>query len=311
MHTSSRRRIDLAVLLAGAVALGACAKPMAGRPGGDGPPAAAARPQDSSAGSPVGATGPRFVEVADSVPASPEIEKILAPFRAQMEAELEEVVGHATGPFEKAEPEGTLENLVADAVLHVARQLARDTVHAVLLNDGGLRVPLAPGPLRVSHAFELLPFRNFVVVLTLGGDQMERLADQIAATGGEPVAGWTMALAEDDAVDVRVGGEPVDRDAEYRLATIDYLADGGGSWSVLWEPKDDRREDLRILIRDAFVCHLRQAGEVTPALDGRIYAAGAGEPDQAEAPVGRRPEARPAVPGAEAVDCKPEPEEQR
>jgi len=269
------------------------------------------------------------VEIVDSFPPSKEIEEILAPFRAGMEAELAEVVGQARGPFEKADPEGTLDNLVADAVLSVARQLADDAVHAVLLNDGGLRVPLAPGPLRVNHAFELLPFRNYVVVLTLAGDQMERLADEIAATGGEPVAGWTMALADGEAIDVRVGGEPVDPEAEYRLATIDYLADGGGAWSVLWEPKDDAREDLGILIRDALVCYLRQVGEVTPELDGRIRAAGAGEPDGAAASPPmlnmpaeagalveeRRPEARTAVrptaAGAEAADCKPEQGEPR
>lgn len=349
MHRTSRCPIQLAAWLAGALAVGAC------EPASDSAP------------------GALFVEIADSIPPSPEIEEILAPYRAEMEAELAEVVAQANGPFEKAEPEGTLDNLVADAVLHVARQLAEDTVHVSMLNDGGLRVPLARGPLRVNHAFELLPFRNYVVVLTLSGDQMEQLADQIAATGGEPVAGWTMALADGEAIDVRVGGEPVDRDAEYRLATIDYLADGGGSWSELWEPKDGRREDLGILIRDAFMCHLRQVGEVTPELDGRIRMAGdEAEPDEAAADRavlegvangaadravldeaaanqaadkaeraeagadsaeraeaatneavdgaaalagGRRPESRqvvrPAAPGAETVNCKPEPGEPR
>ncbi len=329
MHRTSRCPIQLAAWLAGALAVGACAKP-GGVERAPGPASdlgaapereAATAPELASARAP----GPLFVEIGDSIPPSAEIEGILAPYRAEMEAELAEVLAQARGPFEKAEPEGTLDNLVADAVLHVARQLAEDTVHVAMLNDGGLRVPLAPGPLRVNHAFELLPFRNYVVVLTLAGDQMERLADQIAATGGEPVAGWTMALADGEAIDVRVGGEPVDQDAEYRLATIDYLADGGGSWSVLWEPKDGGREDLDILIRDAFACHLRQVGEVTPELDGRIRLADEepdGAADRAAANQaaeentaiagGRRPESRPDVrpapPGAETVDCKPETE---
>lgn len=332
MHRTSRCPIQLAAWLAGALAVGACAKPggvgPAPGPASDPGPATEREAATATALAPelgaATAPGALFVEIADSIPPSPEIEGILAPYRAEMEAELAEVLAQANGPFEKAEPEGTLDNLVADAVLHVARQLAEDTVHVSMLNDGGLRVPLARGPLRVNHAFELLPFRNYVVVLTLSGDQMEQLADQIAATGGEPVAGWTMALADGEAIDVRVGGEPVDRDAEYRLATIDYLADGGGSWSELWEPKDGRREDLGILIRDAFMCHLRQVGEVTPELDGRIRMAGdEAEPDEAAADRaglaalagGRRLESRqavrPAAPGAETVDCKPETGEPR
>lgn len=212
---------------------------------------------------------------------------MLKPYRSEIQKVLDEVVGTAAGPFEKADPEGTLDNLVADAVLCVARRMASDTVHAVLLNDGGLRVPLAAGPLRAVHAFELLPFRNYLTVLELTGDQMERLADEVAASRGEPVAGWTMALDGDDAVDVRVGGEAVQAGGRYRLATVDYLADGGGTWSVLWEAGGGEREDLDILVRDAFVRYVREQGEVVPVLDGRIRRAGEDGP-RSDAPNGRR-----------------------
>ena len=225
-----------------------------------------------------------FVEIADSVASPAEIEgtpveELLKAYRSQIQKELDEVFGVAKGPFAKADPEGALDNLVADAVLYAARRAASDTVHAVLLNDGGLRVPLAAGPLRMTHAFGLLPFRNYVTILTLTGDQMERLADEVAASRGEPVAGWTMTLDGADAVDVRVGGEAVRAADEYRLATVDYLADGGGAWSVLWETDQDEREDLDLLIRDAFVRYVREQGEVAPVLDGRIRLAGEGGPD--------------------------------
>ena len=111
----------------------------------------------------------------------------------------------------------------AAALLHAARSRSSDTVHVSLVNQGGLRVPLAAGPILMRHAYELLPFENFVVVLTLSGGQLEQLADQIARTTGEPIAGWTMELDGDDAVGVLVGGEPIDPDRTYRLATVDYL----------------------------------------------------------------------------------------
>lgn len=195
---------------------------------------------------------------------------MIAPYREQLEEQLAEVVGHAAGDFVKADPEGTLDNLVADALLHAARRHARDTVHVSLVNEGGLRIPLAAGPILMRHAYELLPFENFVVVLSLSGAQLEELADQVARTTGEPIAGWTMELDGDDAVGVRVGGEPVDPDRTYRLATVDYLVNGGGAWSVLWEVGSGAREDLGILIRTGFVEYLREHGTVSPVLDGRI-----------------------------------------
>ncbi len=227
-----------------------------------------------------------FTEVDGGIGPAPDIEGLIAPYRSQLEEQLAEVLGQATGEFRKDDPEGTLDNLVADALLEVARAVANDTVHAALVNEGGLRVPIAAGPVLMRHAYELLPFENYVTVLSLTGTQMERLADEIAAAGGEPIAGWTMELDGDDAVGVLIGGEPIDPAHTYRLVTVDYLANGGGTWTVLWEPGPDAREDLEILIRDAFVTYLQTHGTVSPTLDGRIRPASgpARRPDPASTP---------------------------
>lgn len=211
-----------------------------------------------------------FKEVNAEVPPDSSIEAAIAPFRSQMKAELEEVLGQAASAFFKDDPEGALDNLVADAVLFGARLRSRDTVHAVLLNDGGLRVPVSAGAIRVRHAYEVLPFENYVVVLELTGEQMARLADEVARSNGEPIAGWTLVLEGDRAASALVGGTPIDPNATYRVATVDYLADGGGSWSVLWEVAEDAREDLAVLIRDVFVEYVRERGIVRPNLDGRV-----------------------------------------
>ena len=215
-----------------------------------------------------------FTQIGDSIAPAADIEAMIAPYREQLEEQLAVVLGHAEGDFSKDDPEGTLDNLVAEALLHAARRHADDTVHVSLVNEGGLRVPLAAGPILMRHAYELLPFENFVTVLSLSGRQMERLADQIAATTGEPIAGWTMELDGDDAVGVLVDGEPIDPDRVYRLATVDYLVNGGGDWSVLWEVEAGAREDLDILIRAAFVEYLSEKGTVAPVLDGRIRRVG-------------------------------------
>lgn len=211
-----------------------------------------------------------FAVVGADVPPDPGIEAAIAPFRMQMRAELDEVVGQAAAAFVKDDPEGALDNLVADAVLYGARRRSRDTVHAALVNDGGLRVPVSAGAIRVRHAYEVLPFENYVVVLELTGEQMARLADEVARTNGEPIAGWTLVLEGERAVRALVGGKPIDPDATYRVATVDYLADGGGSWSVLWEAADGAREDLAVLIRDVFVEYVREQKVVRPNLDGRV-----------------------------------------
>ena len=219
---------------------------------------------------PVSAAPVDFTVVGDSIEPAADIAALIAPYRDRLGQQLAEVLAHAVGGFGKADPEGTLENLVADALLDVAQDLTGEPVHVALLNDGGLRVPIAEGPILMRHAYELLPFENYVTVLSLSGSQLERLADEIAQSCGEPVAGWTMELNGDDAVNVRVGGQPIDPELTYRLATVDYLADGGGTWTVLWEAGAQGREDLDVLIRDVFVAYLRERDAVTPTLDGRV-----------------------------------------
>ena len=237
--------------------------------GGNG--ARVAGPESSGAGWRLTSVEAGFDSVATDLPglgAGDALETLIAPYRQQMEEELEEVLGEALGEFRKDDPEGALDNLVADAVLDEVRESEGDGVDLVLLNDGGLRVPLGRGPVRVRHAYELLPFENAITLLTLTGAQVEALADQVARTGGEPIAGWTMVLVDEDAVNVRIGGEAVDPGSEYVVATVDYLANGGGSWSVLWDPVS--RRDLAVLIRDTFMDYVREEGEIEPRLDGRI-----------------------------------------
>ena len=55
---------------------------------------------------------------------------------------------------------------------------------------------------------------------------------------------------------------------QYRLVTSDYLANGGGRMPALWTPTG--REDLTVLLRDAFIQYIREKKTIEPILDGRI-----------------------------------------
>jgi 2',3'-cyclic-nucleotide 2'-phosphodiesterase (5'-nucleotidase family) len=213
-----------------------------------------------------------YTVVADSIREDPEVEALVAPFRQSMGDRIQVVVGEAAGPLSKGWPEGTLGVFAADALLWVARNRVSEPVDMALMNNGGLRVPIAPGPITVGKMFELMPFENMVAVLVLSGKQVEDLAAVIARRGGEPVAGFgfRIELVGDQRVarDVRVGGEPVDPARRYRLVTNDYLANGGDEFAILLDALE--REDLPLLVRDAFMEYLRAIQTIEPRLEGRI-----------------------------------------
>jgi 2',3'-cyclic-nucleotide 2'-phosphodiesterase (5'-nucleotidase family) len=210
--------------------------------------------------------------MADSVADDPALEALVAPFRAGMGDRITEVIGEASGLLAKGWPEGTLGNFAADAILAAARSRFPETVHMAMANNGGLRVPIAPGPITVGKMFELMPFENMISVLSLTGTQVEALAQDIAARGGEPVAGFSfrIEMEGDDRVarDVLVGGESPDPAGVYHLATSDYLAGGGDEMATLASALD--RVDLPILVRDGFIEFVREAGVIRPRIEGRI-----------------------------------------
>jgi 2',3'-cyclic-nucleotide 2'-phosphodiesterase (5'-nucleotidase family) len=213
-----------------------------------------------------------FRVIRDSLPDDPELEALIAPFRARMGEEIQEIIGETTDVLAKASPEGTLGNFAADAMLWAARGAVTDTVHMALTNNGGLRVPIGPGTITLGQMYELMPFENMLSVLTLSGIQVQTLCDELADLRGEPIAGFSFRIEDVDghrvARDIRVGDRPLDPSAEYRLVTNDYLANGGGTLSPLHSPL--AREDLPILLRDAFVEYIRHVGVIRPVLEGRI-----------------------------------------
>lgn len=202
----------------------------------------------------------------------PEVEAMIEPYRQRMGEEIKEVIGETTGLLSKAWPEGTLGNFATDAMLWAANAASPNPVHMALTNNGGLRIPIGAGPITVGQMFELMPFENLLSVLVLTGNQVEVLCDQLASARGEPISGFRFHIASEGdrrwAEEIRIGNEPLDPEAEYRLVTNDYLASGGGNLTPLHSPVS--REDLNVLLRDAFIDFVRDRGVIEPGLEGRI-----------------------------------------
>ena len=104
-----------------------------------------------------------------------------------------------------------------------------------LNNNGfaGLRADLPAGPLTFGRLYDVFPFDNRVVQLTLTGRQLERVfAEEIKRSrpGALSVSGVRVqALCEGDDVHVRLvrsNGEPLAPDAPVSIVTTDMLAAG-------------------------------------------------------------------------------------
>lgn len=203
-----------------------------------------------------------------------EIREILERCRVKVDSIKSPVIGEAAHPLEKQIPESPLMNFAADALLEMARKETGENIDIAITNKGGLRSNINQGTLTFGDIYNVFPFENTLALLTLNGEQLLQLCDEIAAVGGEAVAGMRMSITPDwKAAAVTVTGKPVEKGKEYRIATSDYLSQGNDKMTTLALGKD-KRIFSNITIRALMVQYIKELAaegkKLQAECDGRI-----------------------------------------
>lgn len=196
------------------------------------------------------------VPVAKSLPADPQTEAYIAPYREQVNAKMEQIIGNAPVALGKADYQSPLGNFVVDLMLEQSRALYGGAIDMATTTNGGLRIPIPVGAVKVGTIFELMPFENELVVLTLDGKTVQELFDFAAAAKYAPIANATFTVTGNKATDIKIGGKPFNPNQSYTIVTSDYLAGGGDSMSLF--KKALKTEKVGIMMRDAIMQHIEQ-----------------------------------------------------
>lgn len=212
------------------------------------------------------------VPVDKSITADPQMEAKIAPYRQEVVTKMSEVVGTAPQALTKGNYETTLGNFVTDLQISQSQALYGKPIDMSLTTDGGLRVPLPAGNITTGNIFELMPFENELVVLTLSGEKVKELFDYAAQAKFVFINNSTYTVANGKATDIKINGKPLDTNQNYTLVTSDYLAGGGDKLNMLKNPV--KYEKVGILLRDAILQQIRQltaAGKpVTAEVKNRV-----------------------------------------
>jgi 2',3'-cyclic-nucleotide 2'-phosphodiesterase (5'-nucleotidase family) len=205
------------------------------------------------------------------------IETVIARYRGSLEGEMNRLLVYSEQVMHKGTPEGLLNNFVADLVFKTGNQLYQPEdnipIDFCLLNYGGLRVPLPKGEITYARVFELLPFENEMVVLTLSGEHTLQLFQYLAQSSvGMPVSGVRLKIADQSPIEILIQDQSFDINRDYKILTSDYLAGGGDSMNFFLEPL--KYELLGLRVRDAIITHMEAIharGEtINASLDQRV-----------------------------------------
>jgi 5'-nucleotidase len=199
------------------------------------------------------------------------------------------VIGHITTDVTaagNAVGESQLGDLIADAQLADGSTVTNGQTPVIaFMNPGGIRADLtyanskygeAPGDVTFEEAFTVQPFNNYLVSMTLTGqDIYDLLAQQVTGpnAGSHKILqvsnGFSYQLGASGAVDgtVELNNVPIDKNASYRVVTNNFLQGGGDNFPAFTHGTDVYYGGLDI---DAFASYLEAHSPYTPGALTRI-----------------------------------------
>jgi len=219
---------------------------------------------------------------------------LVARYTAQVNAILGERIGQA-GVDLDGEQVRIRETNLGDLIADILRQAAG--AQAALINAGSIRASIPKGPITLKDIYTVLPFDNYLVAIKLTGKQIREVLEH-GVSGVEEWAGRfpqvsglsftysRRAPAGSRVQEVFIGGQPLEPQKEYAVATNDFMAAGGDGYRAFGEAlksspdfaniggmlKGDKLayNDAGRWLREVVIDHIRKQKKVAPRVEGRI-----------------------------------------
>jgi 2',3'-cyclic-nucleotide 2'-phosphodiesterase (5'-nucleotidase family) len=216
--------------------------------------------------------------------ADPAVLKVVKSHSARLEQLLGETIGTTTVELDTnrrlvRSQENALANLVVDAMVwHTGADIA-------LVNAGNIRgekhYPAGTTLTRRDIAMEL-PYRNQVVLVQVTGKQLlaalenslsefELLRGRFAHLSGMQMQFDPSQPVGKRVISVLINGQPLVPKQQYKLATFDYLAEGGDGYKALVElPQLNYSNQMNKLIAEVVVDYIKMQKNIAPVLQQRL-----------------------------------------
>ena len=205
--------------------------------------------------------------------------KFLEPYKRVNDSIMGPVVGQVAHNMHAERPESDLSNLLADILMWAAKDYNEQPVFAIY-NKGGIRADLTKGDVTYGDVLDVAPFENKISFTTLTGEKLMELFRQIAYRGGEGVSkGVELVIKMDgdkgELVSARLHGQEIDPQAEYRVATLNYLLEGNDGMPAFLDGTNsvapqEASNNTRFLIMNYFRDMMAKGIVVDAQVEGRI-----------------------------------------
>ena len=215
------------------------------------------------------------IPVTEAISETQSIENFIAPYRKHIDEDLSTVLAYAPENIDKKGAWQTkIGNLQSTVTLASANKVfglrENKNVDICLLNNGGIRSIINKGNITTRTAFELMPFENNLVVVSLKGEQILEIVNYIIKEKKpHPLAGLTFTIDKNDvAKAILVQNQPLDLQKIYFVATNDYLYNGGDNMNFF--KKAIQLYDLDYKVRNVWIDYFKEIDTIPVLTDIRI-----------------------------------------
>jgi len=218
-----------------------------------------------------------YIVAEDGLEGIKEIEDFIKPYHDTVESRLNKTLSYTknvlwTARKKSAGPESPLGDLLSDLVYEQANDRYKkdfdNEVDFVVLNRGGIRTTIGKGDITLRQMFEIMPFENTLLVVTVGPEKMQELLNYMAKSNGHPMSHIRLKVKDKKAFDVTIGGKPFDPVKSYKIVTTDYLQHGGDKMYFFSDPISI--DTLNYKMRDAMIDYFEKTDTVDVKIDGRF-----------------------------------------
>ena len=214
------------------------------------------------------------IEVTAALDANPDSAAIavLAPYQKTVDSIMSPVIGQSARFMDRFRPESELSNLVADILRYSASAYIGRMADVGVTNMGGLRTALPEGDITYGNIYEITPFENTLCIVTMNGVLLRELFENIAAVHGEGLSGACLEISGDGKLlDATVAGKEIEDSKEYKVATLDYLAEGNDHMTAFAKVGDaDKLLPEKATVRQLFLNYVNEQTKAGKKIDSKI-----------------------------------------
>lgn len=142
-------------------------------------------------------------------------------------ARVKDVIGYSPAVMESHFPESALSNWFVDVLMAKVEKLSGKKVDIGIANFGGIRIDMPEGDIILDDMLSMFPFKNQLVYVEHTGKEIRNILESMAAGRFQVLGGVRVVADGGNLVSAEIGGEPIDDDRIYGLATISFLLSGG------------------------------------------------------------------------------------